>query len=230
MGCPYVVLRTIYYYTIFENFCQEKSVRYKKKGVRKACKKGVKKCGYMVKYNMKTQKLTPKDKKTIAARVAAGERQAVMVKEYDVSSALISRIVKQSRVGAKKPKSDVPVSRSPIDLSGKTTEQLQNRYRHIHIEILRHNGEIEQRNLEADGLQQSIEAESQKDESVRDEGWILAQKTRLTWCQDTTRTAYELARLYQEASAILLAIGKRDVPVPVGVSIRNGLMPASKME
>ena len=79
-------------------------------------------------------------------------------------------------------------------------------------------------------MQQSIEAESQKDESVRDEGWILAQKTRLTWCQDTTRTAYELARLYQEASAILLAIGKRDVPVPVGVSIRNGLMPASKME
>ena len=179
---------------------------------------------------MKTQKLSTKQKKEIAARVAAGERQAVMVKEYDVSSALISRIVKQSRIGAKKSKPDVPVSRSPIDLSGKTTEQLQNRYRHIHIEILRHNGEIEQRNLEADGLQQSIEAESQKDESVRDEGWILAQKTRLTWCQDTTRTAYELARLYQEASAILLAIGKRDVPVPVGVSIRNGLMPASKVK
>ena len=95
----------------------------------------------MVKYNMKTQKLTPKDKKTIAARVAAGEKQAVMVKEYDVSSALISRIVKQSRIGAKKSKPDVPVSRSPIDLSGKTTEQLQNRYRHIHVEILRHNDE-----------------------------------------------------------------------------------------
>ena len=184
----------------------------------------------MVKYNMKTQKLTPKDKKTIAARVAAGERQAVMVKEYDVSSALISRIVKQSRIGAKKSKPDVPVSRSPIDLSGKTTEQLQNRYRQIHRELMRHNDELQQRFLESDGLQQSIEIESKKDESVRDESWILAQKRRLTWCQDTTRTAYEMARLYQEASAILLAIGKRDVPVPVGVSIRNGLMPASKME
>ena len=179
---------------------------------------------------MKTQKLSTKQKKEIAARVAAGERQAVMVKEYDVSSALISRIVKQSRIGAKKSKPDVPVSRSPIDLSGKTTEQLQNRYRHIHIELLYHNSELQQRLREADGLQQSIEVESQKDDGVRDEGWILAQKQRLTWCEDTTRIAYEMARLYQEASAILQTFAKRDVPVPVGVSIQNGLVPASKVQ
>ena len=179
---------------------------------------------------MKTQKLTSKDKKEIAARVAAGEKQGDLVKEYDVSPALISRVVKQSKVGAKKSKPDVPVSRSPVDLSDRTEEQLCNRYREIHREMIRHNGEVQQRLAEVDGLQLSIEAESQKDESVRDDVWILAQRRRLTWCQDTTRTAYELARLYQEASAILLAIGKRDVPVPVGVSIRNGLMPASKME
>ena len=179
---------------------------------------------------MKTQKLTSKDKKEIAARVAAGEKQGDLVKEYDVSPALISRVVKQSKVGAKKSKPDVPVSRSPVDLSDRTEEQLCNRYREIHREMIRHNGEVQQRLTEVDGLQLSIEAESQKDESVRDDVWILAQRRRLTWCQDTTRTAYELARLYQEASAILLAIGKRDVPVPVGVSIRNGLMPASKME
>ena len=179
---------------------------------------------------MKTQKLSTKQKKEIAARVAAGERQAVMVKEYDVSSALISRIVKQSRIGAKKSKPDVPVSRSPIDLSGKTTEQLQNRYRHIHVEILRHNDELQQRLLESDGLQQSIEIESKKDESVRDESWIFAQKKRLTWCQDTSRTLYEMARLYQEVSAIIQTFAKRNVPVPYSVSIFKGLAPASKME
>ena len=184
----------------------------------------------MVKYNMKTQKLTPKDKKTIAARVAAGERQAVMVKEYDVSSALISRVVKQSKVGAKKPKPDVPVSRSHVDLSGKTTEQLQNRYREIHREMIRHNGEVQQRLAEVDGLQLSIEAESQKDESVRDDVWILAQRQRLTWCLDTATTGYALLGLYQESAAILHAFVKRGVTLPYSVSIFKALAPASKME
>lgn len=177
---------------------------------------------------MKTQKLTPKDKKDIAARVAAGEKQADLVKEYGVSPALISRVVKQSRAGAVKQKSDAPVSRSHVDVSGKTTEQLQNRYRTIHVELLRYNSELQQRLLEADALQQSIEAESAKADGVRDEGWILAQKKRLVWCQDTTRIAYEMARLYQEASAILQTFAKRDVPVPVGTSVRNGITPASK--
>ena len=71
---------------------------------------------------MKTQKLTPKDKKEIAVRVAAGEKQGDLVKEYDVSPALISRVVKQSRDGYKKSKSDAPISKLPVNVSGKTTE------------------------------------------------------------------------------------------------------------
>ena len=39
-----------------------------------------------------------------------------------------------------------------------------------------------------------------------------------------------MARLYQEVSAILQAFAKLDVPVPVGVSIQNGLVPASKVK
>ena len=179
---------------------------------------------------MKTQKLSPKVKKKIAVRVAAGEKQGDLALEYRVSDALISRIVKQSRERAETSKPDVSIPKSLAFLSGKTTEQLENRYRAIHMELLRHNSELQQRLLEADGLQQSIELESQKDESVRDEGWILAQKKRLTWCQDTTRIAYEMARLYQEASAILQTFAKRDLPVPVGVSILNGLLPASKVK
>ena len=177
---------------------------------------------------MKTQKLTPKDKKKIAARVAAGEKQADLVKEYDVSPALISRVVKQSRERAGKSKPDVSVSRTPVDLSDKTTEQLQNRYRSIHIELIRHNSEIQQRLTEADGLQHSIEVESKKADGVRDEGWILAQKKRLTWCLDTSHTAYEMARLYQEASAILQVFGKKGIPIPIGPSVLNGIIPAAK--
>ena len=177
---------------------------------------------------MKTQKLTPKAKKEIAARVDAGEKQADLVIEYGVSPALISRVVKQSR--SVKQKSVVPVSMSPIDLSDKTADQLRNRYRQIHIELLRHNGEIEQRLAEADSLHYSIEAESQKEDGVRDEGWIMAQRQRLTWCQDTTRIAYEMARLYQEGSAILQTFAKRGVPVPYSVAITKGLMPASKVK
>ena len=179
---------------------------------------------------MKTQKLTSKDKKEIAARVAAGEKQGDLVKEYDVSPALISRVVKQSKVGAKKSKPDVPVSRSPVDLSDRTEEQLCNRYREIHREMIRHNGEVQQRLAEVDGLQLSIEAESQKDESVRDDVWILAQRRRLTWCLDTATTGYALLGLYQESVAILDAFVKRGVTLPYSVFIFKALAPASKME
>ena len=175
---------------------------------------------------MKTQKLTPKDKKEIVARVAAGEKQGDLVKEYDVSPALISRVVKQG--GSVKEKSDALVSRVTANVSSSTSDQLRNRYRQLHMELLRHNDELQQRLLEADSLQRSIEVESQKDGSVRDESWILAQKKRLTWCQDTSQTGYEMARLYQEGSAILQTFAKRNVPVPVGVSILNGLVPGSK--
>lgn len=39
-----------------------------------------------------------------------------------------------------------------------------------------------------------------------------------------------MARLYQEVSAILQTFAKRDSPVPVGVSIQNGLIPGSKVK
>ena len=184
---------------------------------------------------MRTQKLTPKDKKEIAARVNAGERQKILVEEYGVSPALISRIVKQSKTrvveqskdGAVKSKPDVPASKA-FDLSDRTEEQLKNRYIQIHLELLRYNGELQQRLMEADGLQQSIESESQKDESVRDESWILAQKKRLTWCQETSRLTYEMARLYQEVSAVLIEFARREKPVPYSMAVYKGLMPASK--
>ena len=177
---------------------------------------------------MNKEKLTPKDKKEIVMRVAAGEKQAGVALDFGITQGYLSKIVKQSRAGAVKEKSDALDSRVTENVSGKTADQLCNRYRQLHMELLRHNDELQQRLLESDSLQRSIEVESQKDGSVRDEGWILAQKKRLTWCQDTSQTGYEMARLYQESSAILQTFAKRGAPIPVGVSILNGLIPASK--
>ena len=177
---------------------------------------------------MNKEKLTPKDKKEIVMRVAAGEKQAGVALDFGITQGYLSKIVKQSRAGAEKSQSDALDSRATENVSGKTADQLRNRYRQLHMELLRHNDELQQRLLEADSLQRSIEVESKKDGSVRDESWILAQKKRLTWCQDTSQTGYEMARLYQESSAILQTFAKRNVPVPVGVSIQNGLVPASK--
>ena len=39
-----------------------------------------------------------------------------------------------------------------------------------------------------------------------------------------------MARIYQEVSAILQTFAKQDVPVPVGVSIENGLIPGDKVK
>ena len=170
------------------------------------------------------EKLTPKDRKNIVARVKSGEKQVDVARDFGITQGYLSKIVKQSKINS----TELESSAKPVDLSNKTPDQLCNRYRVIHIELLRHNEELQQRLLEADALQQSIEAESAKADDARDESWILAQKKRLTWCQDTTRIKYEMARLYQEASVILQTFVKRDVPVPVGPSVRNGLIPGSK--
>lgn len=173
---------------------------------------------------MNKQKITQKDRKNIVARVNAGEKQKDLAVEYGVSKGYLSKIVKQSK---ERELSDVSVPQQ-MNMSRFTTDQLKNRYRTIHIELLRHNEELQQRYLEADALQHSIETESAKAAVLRDEGWILAQKKRLTWCQDTTRISYEMARLYQEASAILQTFAKRDVPVPVGPLIQKGLIPGAR--
>lgn len=169
-------------------------------------------------------KITPQDRKIAVKRVNDGEKQVDVARDFGITQGYLSKIVKQSKTNS----TGFESFAKPVDLSDKTPEQLQNRYRTIHIELLWHNGELQQRLAEADGLQQSIEMESAKPDGLRDEGWILAQKRRLTWCQDTTRISYEMARLYQEASSILQTFAKRDIPVPVGVSVRNGLVPGSK--
>ena len=169
-------------------------------------------------------KITPQDRKSIVARVNAGEKQVDVARDFGITQGYLSKIVKQSKINS----AEIGSLAKPIDLSGKTTEQLQNRYQAIHMELLQYNGELQQRLSEADALHQSIEAESAKPDDVRDEGWILAQKRRLTWCQDTTRIAYEMAKRHLEVSAILQAFAKQDVPVPVGMLIKNGLIPGTK--
>ena len=177
-------------------------------------------------YSMAKVKLTPKDRKSIVARVDAGEKQADVARDFDITQGYLSKIVKQSKINS----TEIESSAKPVDLSDRTEEQLCNRYRQIHRDMIRHNGEVQQRLAEVDGLQLSIEAESQKDESVRDDVWILAQRRRLTWCLDTATTVYALIGLYQESVAILHAFVKRGVTLPYSISIFKALAPASKME
>ena len=159
------------------------------------------------------EKLTSKDRKTIVARVKSGEKQADIARDYDITQGYLSKIVKQAR---EKASSDVSASvPQQMNMSRFTTDQLRNRYKQILVELLKNNEELKQRHLEADALQRSIEAESAKVDGVRDGGWILAQRKRLTWCQDTTRISYEVARLHQEASAIAQTFAKRGEAVPV---------------
>lgn len=158
---------------------------------------------------MKTQKLTPKDRKNIVARVKAGERQKDLASEYGVSEGLISRVIKQS-----KPAKPDPSAPRVKNMSNLTTEQLHNRYKQCHKELLELNQEIVGRVQEATGLRERIKIESAKLDGLRDDGWILAQQKRLSWCEDTGRIAFEMALLHQEVSAILHTLSKRGDPVP----------------
>ena len=162
---------------------------------------------------MNKQKITPKDRKNIVTRVKSGEKQIDVARAYGVSKGYLSKIVKQEE---EKAASDVfaPVPQQ-MNMSGFTTEQLENRYKQIQVELLKQNEELKQRHLEADALQRSIEMESAKAEDVRDESWIMAQKKRLTWCQDKTRITHEVVRLLQEATAIAQTLLKRGEDLPV---------------
>ena len=174
---------------------------------------------------MKTQKLTPKDKKTIVARVNAGEQQTNLAHEYAVSQGLISRIMKQSKLQDEKAKRNASIAKSLTNASRKTPTQLQNRFRMIHIELKKKNDELQQRQLHANSLQRSIETESAKPDSLRNEDSIITKKKQLTWCQDVKQIYLEMARLHQEAAAITQIFAKRNIRIPViEDSILQGIM------
>ena len=158
---------------------------------------------------MNTQKITPKDRKNIVARVKAGERQKDLASEYGVSEGLISRVIKQSKPA--KPEPSAPRAK---DMSNMTTEQLSNRYKQCHKELLEHNQELVSRVQEAMGLRERIKVEASKSAGLRDDSWLRAQQKRLAWCEDTGRIAFSMSLLHQEVSAILHTLSKRGDPVP----------------
>lgn len=156
---------------------------------------------------MKTQKLTPRDRKNIVARVKSGARQKDLAAEYGVSDALISRVIKQSKPA--KPEPSAPRAK---DMSNLTTEQLHNRYKQCHKELLELNHDLVSRVQEAEGLRERIKVESAKPDGIRDNDWLLAQQKRLAWCEDTGQIAFSRSVLYQEISAIDHVCYKRGGP------------------
>ena len=157
---------------------------------------------------MKTQKLTPKDRKEIVRRVKSGEKQKVLVQEYGVSSSLISRVISQA-----KKLDDTPVFK-PVDLSNLTTSQLHNRYKDCHRQLMNLYDEVVVRTEEATVLRDRIKSEGAKPSAQRDNDWLQAQQRRLVWCEDHRALSFDMANLYQEIASVLHAIRKRKAPIP----------------
>lgn len=164
-------------------------------------------------YIMKTQKLSPTDKKNIVTRVLAGERQVDMAKEFGVSEGLISRIVKQA-----KEVSDGEDKPTRKDLSGKTSEQLRNRYTQCHRDIRALNEELVHTYNTIEGKIHSVKEETERLSGISDAEYrkvieqdILAQKGRIAYLKDTEqlRITYVLAARYNEVTNILFELGKR---------------------
>ena len=71
------------------------------------------------------EKLTSKDRKSIVARVAAGEKQVDVARDFGISQGYLSKIVKQSKINS----TEIESFAKAVDLSDKTPDQLRNRYR-----------------------------------------------------------------------------------------------------
>ena len=164
---------------------------------------------------MKTQKLTPKMRKEIVARVAAGEKQKDLAAEFGVSAGLISRVMRQSKSSSRDPQQQ-------RDLSDRTTEQLHNRWKECQREILEQSDQYRRNERACQSLQVQINNDTKLLESVSDAGYrsalqagIRAHKTQLTYLTDTQSIAFALAKLHQEVSAICFELGKRSDAIPI---------------
>ena len=109
---------------------------------------------------MKNQKLTPQDRKKIVARVNAGDQQKDVAEALGVSPSLVSRVVNQAK--AKKEKAVKPKPKPPPDFSDRTTEQLINRFRECHREILEQNHLLNVNDVEATAEARQISTLSAK--------------------------------------------------------------------
>ena len=179
---------------------------------------------YAILFRMNNQKLTPKDRKVIVARVKTGELQKDLAVEYDVSEGLISRVVKRA-------KSQEPENTgvSLKDMGSYSTEQLQNRRQACYQELRAIHDEIDGNLHQVADVQKLINEDTERLNATKDDAYrkslqagITAKRTQLMYLKDTKRQAFRLAVLHQELSAILHEISKRpDGWIPIGHTYKS---------
>lgn len=168
---------------------------------------------------MKHKRLTPKDAKNIVARATAGEKQKDIAADYGVHGSSISRIVKRAREKSKETAIELPRQ----DLSDRTTEQLQNRYRACHDEIYQFNEELRRNSNASQKLLKDITEATDKLKDITDpvynealKNTIIGYREQYVYLQDTKRTVFRLKVLYAEVSGLLHELSQRaDGEVPL---------------
>ena len=161
---------------------------------------------------MAKQKLSPRDQKTIVARIAAGEKQVTLAREFGVNKSSISRLVKRSAKGTPK---ETPIFR---DLSDTSEEQLRNRFSECGREMLEIADELRRNARECQNLQVQIENATRRLKSGEDAEYcaalragITANRAQLTFLQNPQQIAFSYARLLREQSEIVYELGRRGV-------------------
>ena len=162
---------------------------------------------------MKTQKITPKDRQLIVARVKAGEKQKDLADEFGVSAGLISRVVRQSRAANGKPE---PKPTRFKDLSSRTTEQLLNRYNQVWAELEKHNKELYANWGTAERTRERIKEYTKTlnraSDSVQRAGLeqtIMGLRSQLSYLEECQKRAASLSILHQEQASLLQELSKR---------------------
>ena len=182
---------------------------------------------------MKTSKITPKQRKEMAARVQSGEQQKAIAAEYGISPGYLSKIVKREMSGQ-------PSKPKVRDFSNWTRERLLNRFYECHREISDHNDLLQTNQTQAERLEKNIAEMTERLKRIEDatyrksvEDGIISYKTQLTFLRDNKRAFFALALLYQEVSAILHELSKRgdtDLPVITRLQFHTTQKPAASLK
>lgn len=167
---------------------------------------------------MKTQKLMPQQCKEIAARVKAGEKQVALASEFNVSEALISRVVKRERV-----KEVTPKPPATADFSSLTDEQLLNRYDATVREIGKAYEEARDTEASCTHLRLAIKSSTQRrNEAARTplrqaiDAEILSYQKQLSYHEGTARKelGWRLMTEHQTLTSIHREMSARRLPIP----------------
>ena len=166
---------------------------------------------------MKTQKITPEDRKQIIARVRAGEKQTDLASEYDVSKGYISQIVKASLPRNTPTTPDTPVT----SLADVPLQKLTNRYYELNRLIAEIHAEKEDCRIQAHLLSERLKNDTKQLEETDDPDLqsilkesIIATRSRITWNAKQTQQDRRLIERLAELLDVSNEFVRRGETIP----------------